>query len=111
MTTVRVLEGLGKGDSSVRLRAALQVGTTPDPRFVDVLVERCAIEPDFSVREMLTWALTRHPSSTTVPKLVGQLRSVRAQARSQARQALRATSSSASECWRRSSGAAGARRS
>lgn len=53
MTTVRAVQSLGNGDSSVRLRAALQIGTTPDPRFVDVLVERCAIEPDFSVREML----------------------------------------------------------
>ena len=84
MSTVRVLEGLGNDDSSVRLRAALQIGTTPDLRFVDELVERCAIEPDFSVREMLTWALTRHPTSTTVPRLVGELGSERAQARSQA---------------------------
>ena len=68
----------------MRLRAALAVGTTPDPRFVDTLVERCAVEPDFSVREMLTWALTRHPASMTVPKLVDELRSERAQARSQA---------------------------
>ena len=68
----------------MRLRAALAVGTTPDPRFVDKLVERCAIEPEFYVREMLTWALTRHPASMTVPKLVDELRSERAQARSQA---------------------------
>lgn len=33
---------------------------------------------------MLTWALTRHASSLTVPRLVGELRSERAQARSQA---------------------------
>jgi HEAT repeat protein len=84
MTTVRVLEGLAKGDASARLRAALAIGTTPDPRFVDELVEWCAVEPEFAVREMLTWALIRHPASTTVPKLVGELRSERAQARSQA---------------------------
>jgi len=48
------------------------------------LVERCAIEPDFFVRDMLTWALTRLPSEITVPRLLVELRSERAQARSQA---------------------------
>ncbi|MGW4501412.1 HEAT repeat domain-containing protein [Micromonospora sp. NPDC004336] len=81
---VRALRGLENGDSSVRLRAALAVGTTPDPRLVDKLVERCAVEPEFYVREMLTWALTRHPASVAVPKLVDELRSERARARSQA---------------------------
>jgi HEAT repeat protein len=47
-------------------------------------VRRCAVEPDFSVRESLTWALTRHPASATVPLLVDELGSARAQARSQA---------------------------
>ncbi len=82
--TVRALRALGSGDPSVRLQAALAIGTTPDPRSVDALVERCAVEPEFFVRDMLTWALTRHPSSTTVPRLVAELRSERAQARSQA---------------------------
>lgn len=70
--------------SSVRLRAALAAGTTPDPRLIDKIVERCASEPEFHVREMLTWALTRHPSSMTLPRLIDELRSERAQARSQA---------------------------
>ncbi|MGX1135266.1 HEAT repeat protein [Streptomyces glaucescens] len=82
--TMRTLRGLEHDSSSVRLRAALAAGTTPDPRFVGKLVERCAIEPEFQVREMLTWALTRHSSSTTVPTLVEELRSRRPQARSQA---------------------------
>ncbi|MFI1196383.1 HEAT repeat domain-containing protein [Micromonospora sp. NPDC020750] len=82
--TMRALRGLESSSSSVRLRAALAVGTTPDPRFIGKLIERCAIEPDFSVREMLTWALTRHSSLTTVPKLIDEVRSERAQARSQA---------------------------
>jgi HEAT repeat protein len=60
------------------------VGTAPDSRYVDGLVGRCAIEPDFQVREMLTWALTRHASALTLPRLLGELRSDRAQARSQA---------------------------
>jgi HEAT repeat protein len=83
-TDMRVLQALGNGSSSVRLRAALAVGTMPDPRFVDTLIERCAVEPDFFVRDMLTWALTRHDGSVTVPKLIDQLGAERAQARSQA---------------------------
>ncbi|GAA2756559.1 HEAT repeat domain-containing protein [Actinopolymorpha rutila] len=77
----RALEAAGP---SARVQAALAVGTNPEPRFVGRLVERCAVEPEFHVREMLTWALTRHSPSLTVPKLVGELRSERAQARSQA---------------------------
>ncbi|MEU9364713.1 HEAT repeat domain-containing protein [Streptomyces avermitilis] len=80
----RALHGLEDGRSSMRLRAALAAGTTPDPRFVDKLVERCAVEPEFLVRDMLTWALTRHPVATTLPALVREVRSERAQARSQA---------------------------
>ncbi|MEW2435304.1 HEAT repeat domain-containing protein [Streptomyces caniferus] len=81
---MRALQGLEDGRPSVRLGAALAVGTTPDPRFVDKLVERCAIEPVFFVRDMLTWALTRHPVSMTLPELLREVRSERAQARSQA---------------------------
>ncbi|MFB7757943.1 HEAT repeat domain-containing protein [Streptomyces sp. NPDC056121] len=81
---VRALRGLEDDRSSVRLRAALAVGTTPDPRFVDKLVERCAIEPEFFVRDMLTWALVRHPVSMTLPVLLREVRSEHAQARSQA---------------------------
>lgn len=82
--TARALRGLADDRSSVRLRAALAVGTAPDPRFVDGLIERCAVEPEFLVRDMLTWALTRHPVPLTLPGLLRELRSERAQARSQA---------------------------
>ncbi|MFD9948717.1 HEAT repeat domain-containing protein [Nonomuraea sp. NPDC059023] len=81
---MRAFHALDDGSSSVRLRAAMAVGTTPDPRFVGKLIERSAVEPEFYVRDMLTWALTRHPASLTVPELVGELRSERTQARSQA---------------------------
>ncbi|WP_327011759.1 HEAT repeat domain-containing protein [Dactylosporangium sp. NBC_01737] len=80
----RLVDALGAGDSSVRLQAALAAGTRPDGGLVDVLVERCAVEPDFFVRDMLTWALTRLPAEVTVPRLREELRSGRAQARSQA---------------------------
>lgn len=82
--TIRALRGLEDSRSSVRLRAAMELGTTPDPRSVDKLIERCAIEPEFYVRDMLTWALTRHSASMTIPKLLYEVRSERAQARSQA---------------------------
>ncbi|NGO81209.1 HEAT repeat domain-containing protein [Streptomyces sp. YC504] len=80
----RVLKALEDSCSSVRLRAALAAGSAPEPRFVDTLVQRCAIEPEFFVRDMLTWALTRHPVSLTLPSLVTELGSAHAQARSQA---------------------------
>lgn len=79
-----LLRALEDDRSSVRLRAALAVGTAPDARFVDKLVERCAIEPEFFVRDMLTWALVRHPVSLTLPALFREISSDRAQARSQA---------------------------
>lgn len=82
--TTRALQALEHRDPSTRLQAALAVGTTPDPRFIDKLVERSAVEPEFSVRDMLTWALTRHPAATTLPALLRELHSERAQARSQA---------------------------
>jgi HEAT repeat protein len=80
----RLREALGAGNSATRLQAALAAGTRPDPGLVDALVARCAVEPDFFVRDMLTWALTRLPAAVTVPNLLAELRSERAQARSQA---------------------------
>ncbi|MFE5738618.1 HEAT repeat domain-containing protein [Streptomyces celluloflavus] len=82
--TMRALQGLENDSSSVRLQAALAVGTAPEPAFIGKLIERCAIEPEFYVREMLTWALTRHAASMTLPVLLDEVRSERAQARSQA---------------------------
>lgn len=80
----RLIAALAAGDASTRLKAALAIGSNPAPGLVDTLVARCAIEPDFYVRDMLTWALTRLPSEITVPRLLAELRSDRAQARSQA---------------------------
>ena len=59
-------EALESGDPSARLQAAMDAGTRPDPSFVPVLVDRCGIEPDFNVREMLTWALVRNSSDETL---------------------------------------------
>ncbi|MFD4657184.1 HEAT repeat domain-containing protein [Kitasatospora sp. NPDC058444] len=82
--TLRALRGLEHDDPSVRLRAAMAVGSRPHPGLVGGLVERCAVEPEFTVREMLTWALTRHEPAETVPLLLDEVRAEGAQARSQA---------------------------
>ena len=70
--------------SSVRLQAALAAGTAADPADLSVLLERCAVEPDFFVRDMLTWAITRLPPAQTMPAVVAELDRDLAQARSQA---------------------------
>ena len=80
----RLIAALAAADESIRLKAALAAGSSPDPALLDVLVERCAVETDFYVRDMLTWALIRLPSTTSVPRLLVELHSERAQARSQA---------------------------
>jgi HEAT repeat protein len=82
--TTQLIGALAAADESIRLKAALTIGSDPEPGLLDILVERCAIEPDFYVRDMLTWALTRLPSELTVPRLLSELSSERAQARSQA---------------------------
>jgi HEAT repeat protein len=84
MQNTRVTDALGSEDSSVRLRTALAVGSDPDPVFLEVLVERCAVEPDFFVRDMLSWALTRLPTEITLPRIRRELDSGRPRARSQA---------------------------
>lgn len=80
----RVIGALSAGDASIRLQAALAAGSTPDAVFLEALVERCAVEPDFFVRDMLSWALTRLPPEITLPRIRRELASERAQARSQA---------------------------
>ena len=80
----RLRAALESTASSTRLQAALTAGTSPQPDYVDVLVERSAVEPDFFVRDMLTWALTRHDPVSAVDRLLPELRSPVAQARSQA---------------------------
>ncbi len=80
----RVTNALGAEDSSVRLQTALAVGSNPDPVFLEMLVERCAVEPDFFVRDMLSWALTRLPPEISLPRIRQELAAEPTQARSQA---------------------------
>ncbi|TWS18455.1 HEAT repeat domain-containing protein [Tsukamurella asaccharolytica] len=71
-------------NASIRLRAALDAGTAPGTVPAAALVARSAVEPDFFVRDMLTWALTRLPAAESVPLLRAELGSPVPQARSQA---------------------------
>lgn len=80
----RVANALGARDSSVRLQAGLAVGSNPDPGLLETVIERCAVEPDFFVRDMLSWALTRLSPEITLPRIRQELDSERTQARSQA---------------------------
>lgn len=80
----RVAAGLAHRDPSTRLRAALAAGSRPDPASAPELVRRCGVEPDFFVRDMLTWAVTRLPAATTVPLLLDAVRDGGTRARSQA---------------------------
>lgn len=80
----RLRSALETSAASARLHAALTAGMHPDPEYIEVLVERCAVEPDFYVRDMLTWALTRHDTSVTVERLLYELGSEVPQGRSQA---------------------------
>jgi HEAT repeat protein len=94
-----VADALVADDPSVRLRAALAIGTDPDAGLMEALVERCAAEPDFFVRDMLSWALTRLPADTTLPRIRLELRSVRAQARSQALHTLSKIGDGRTRAW------------
>lgn len=75
---------LRSDDVSSRLKAAMAMGMNPLPGFLDMLIERCSIEPDSSVREQLTWSLIRFPKELIVPKLISAVSSSSNQARSQA---------------------------
>ena len=82
MATLQAL--LASPDQSARLKAALAAGTYPDPAYIEILVTQCSHEPDFFVRDTLSWALMRHDVKEVVERLKPELNSKVAQARSQA---------------------------
>ena len=82
MPTLRSL--LDSPDQSVRLKAALAAGTYPEPDFIEILITQCAIEPDFFVRDTLSWALMRNDIPQVVKRLETELQSANVQAKSQA---------------------------
>ena len=77
-------EHLNSPDQSVRLKAALAAGTYPNPDQIKILIQQCASESDFFVRDTLSWALMRHDQKAVVEHLKIELNSENAQARSQA---------------------------
>ena len=82
---VLVLSSLfASNDQSVRLNAALMAGTYPKFEFIEILISQCATEPDFFVRDTLSWALMRQERERVVELLTPQLHSSINQARSQA---------------------------
>lgn len=82
MPTLRAL--LDSPDQSVRLKAALAAGTYPDPEYIEILIAQCTHEPDFFVRDTLSWALMRHDVTKVVKRLETELQSSNPQAKSQA---------------------------
>jgi hypothetical protein len=82
MASLREL--INSSDQSVRLKAALSAGTFPSAEYIDALVSQCAHEPDFFVRDTLSWALMRHEKSEVVERLKPELKSGVTQAKSQA---------------------------
>lgn len=83
-TGTRLAAALATANSSARLQAALAAGSQPQTDYIEPLVARCAVEPDFFVRDMLTWALTRQEREATTRRVLRELASPTAQARSQA---------------------------
>ena len=77
-------EHLNSPDQSVRLKAALAAGTYPNPDQIKILIQQCASESDFFVRDTLSWALMRHDQKSVVDHLKIELNSENSQARSQA---------------------------
>lgn len=71
-------------DTSLRLKAAMHAGLYPDPGRIEPLVGRCAVEQDFYVRDMLTWALIMHDASAVLDRVLLELESPIDQARAQA---------------------------
>lgn len=82
MATLQAL--LASPDQSVRLKAALAAGTYPEVKFIDILVSQCAHEPDFFVRDTLSWALMRNDIPAVVERLKIELNSKNPLAKSQA---------------------------
>ena len=80
----RLKIALEADSASARLQTAMAAGLRPNDAYIEILVERFAVEPDFFVRDMLTWALIHHDRSLTLDRVLPELQSPIHQARSQA---------------------------
>lgn len=79
-----IAQALDVQDQSVRLKAAMAAGTHPHADLLEPLVRRCGVEPDFFVRETLSWALTRLPADDVLPRVQREIASKNILARTQA---------------------------
>ena len=70
-------------DSTKRLNLAMNVGTFPSDSYIHVLVDQFQIEPDFYVRDMLTWALLNHNREKVTQRIVFDVNSPYPQMRAQ----------------------------
>lgn len=70
--------------ATARLQTVMAAGMRPHDRYIDVLVERFGVEPDFHVRDTLTWALISHDRTLTLKRVLPELNSENPQARAQA---------------------------
>lgn len=77
-------EMLSSSDQSIRLKAALAAGTYPEVSHIEVLIKQCEKEPDFFVRDTLSWALMRQDREKVVKRLIPELDSSIKQAKIQA---------------------------
>ncbi len=82
MATLQAL--LASPDKSIRLKAALAAGTYPEAEFIPILVAQCRYEPDFFVRDTLSWALMRNEIPKVIDCLKTELNSEIVQAKCQA---------------------------
>ena len=80
----RLRKALEAESPSARLQTAMAAGLRPRNSYIEILVERCAVEPDLFVRDVLSWALIHHDRSLTLDRVLLELRSPIQQARSQA---------------------------
>jgi HEAT repeat protein len=67
-------------DKNTRANAAVELGKLGDASMADLLVDALAVEPDFFVREYLTWSIVRIADAST-PLLLRMLHDTRPQAR------------------------------
>ncbi len=80
----RLRNALEAESASARLQTAMAAGLRPNDVYIEPLVERFAVEPDFFVRDTITWALIQHDPSRTLERVLPELHSPFPQARSQA---------------------------
>jgi len=83
MNTLDLSDLLSHPDKNQRIDAAMALGTQADLSALPALLERFAEEPDFFVRENLTWAVVRM-GAVAVPPLLETLRHPNPSARQQA---------------------------